>query len=118
LAWPICPAWPDTLVMLMIRPPLARSIGRVTALSVKKAPNRFVSSTSRHASVVMRMIRSSRVMPALLTRMSTLPNSASAALTSSSAASGWVTSACRASPRRPSRVTSPTVSSAAAALPR
>jgi len=33
------------------------------------------------------MIRSSRVIPALLTRMSTLPNASSAALTSASAAS-------------------------------
>ena len=76
------------MVMLMIRPDLARSIGRVTALSVQKAPNRFVSSTSRQSSGFMRMIRSSRVMPALLTRMSTLPKASSAALISSSAASG------------------------------
>ena len=72
----------------MIRPPRALSIGRVTALVIQNAPNRFVSRTSRQASTVIRMIRSSRVMPALLTRMSTLPNASSAALTTPSAASG------------------------------
>jgi hypothetical protein len=42
----------------------------VTALSIE-APKRLVSRTARKSSALMRMIRSSRVMPALLTRMST-----------------------------------------------
>ena len=72
--------------MLMIRPPRALSIGRVTAFVIQKAPNRFVSRTSRHASGLIRMIRSSRVMPALLTRMSIFPNASRAAFTTFSAA--------------------------------
>src|SRR4051812_27434217 len=66
----------------------------------------------------MRMIRSSRVIPALLTRMSTLPKASSAALTSISAASGWVTFACTASALRPTASSSVVVCLAASALPR
>ena len=86
----------------MIRPARAFSIGRVTALMAWKAPDRFVSMTDCHASSDIRMIRSSRVMPALLTRMSTLPNASSAALTTRSPASGWLWSAWIARALRPS----------------
>ena len=59
--------------MLMIRPPRALSIGRVTAFVIQNAPNRFVSRTSRHASGLMRMIRSSRVMPGVVDEDVDLP---------------------------------------------
>ena len=88
--------------MLMIRPARALSIGRVTALVIQKAPKRFVSRTSSQASSVIRMMRSSRVMPALLTRMSIWPNASSAALTTPSAVSGARASPWMASARRPS----------------
>src|SRR3990172_8286105 len=63
------------------------------------------------------MIRSSRVMPALLTRMSTLPKASSVALTSPSAASGSVTSPWNGSARRPSARIAAAVSSAAGGVP-
>ena len=54
------------------------------------------------------MIRSSRVIPALLTRMSTLPNASRTALTSASAPSCSFASAWTARARRPSASTSAT----------
>ena len=57
-------------------------------------------------------------MPALLTRMSTLPNASSAALTTVSADSGSAASAWTASARRPSASIAATASFAAASLPR
>ena len=44
-----------------------------SAVSAKDAPFRFVSRTALNSSSVIRTIRLSRVIPALLTRMSTLP---------------------------------------------
>ena len=38
----------------------------MTALVIQNAPNRFVSRTSRQASAVIRMIRSSRVTPGVV----------------------------------------------------
>ena len=104
--------------MLTIRPARALSIGRVTALVIQNAPERFVSMTSSQASSVIRMMRSSRVTPALLTRMSSRPNASSTALTTPSAvadarASPWIARA-----RRPSASMAALVSAAAAALPR
>jgi acyl-CoA synthetase (AMP-forming)/AMP-acid ligase II len=48
-----------------------------TGCVMLKTPERLVSTTSRHCSGVMRWNMASRVMPALLTRMSTGPSSAS-----------------------------------------
>ena len=104
--------------MLITRPLRALSIGRVHALRAQKAPNRFVSRTSVQSSAFIRMIRSSRVMPALLTRMSILPKASSTAFTSVSAPCCSLASAWTASERRPSDSTSATVAAAASVLPR
>ncbi len=93
---------PATPLMLMIRPARALSIGLAMARVIQNGPERLVSMTGAHSSASIRIIRLSRVMPALLTRMSTLPNSSSAALTIASHASRpamvspWI-DRCRAS---------------------
>ena len=75
--------------------------------------------TASHSSSSMRISRLSRVMPALLTRMSIAPNAPIAALTISShdsrpaEVSPWIASPLRPEPRMPA-----TVSSAAAWSPR
>ena len=89
----------------------------MTALIMKNAPKRLVSRTSRQASIDIRMIRSSRVTPALLTRMSIFANASRTVLTTESAASACEASPWIASDRRPSASTAATVSPAAAALP-
>ena len=73
--------------MLMIRPARAFIIGRATARVIQKGPARFVAMTASHSSSSIRISRLSRVMPALLTRMSIVPKAASAAFTISSHAS-------------------------------
>ena len=60
--------------MLMMRPRLALSIGRAMARVIQNGPDRFVSITASHSSPSMRISRLSRVIPALLTRMSTDPS--------------------------------------------
>ncbi len=83
---------PMTDEMLMIRPVRALSIARLNALVTRNAPFKFVFSTVSQSASAMRISKPSRVTPALLTRMSTLPHSArifsAAALTA--AASGHV----------------------------
>jgi hypothetical protein len=65
----------------------------------------------------MRMIKSSRVTPALFTRMSILPKTSRTSLTTASADSGSDASAWMGADRRPKASTSAAVSAAAAALP-
>ena len=88
MAWPALPICPDTLDMLMIRPARALIIGRITARVMLKAPVRLTVRTSAQALSVIRMTRSSRVMPALLTRMSTRPSSLSVSSTIAAQAAG------------------------------
>src|ERR1019366_294940 len=66
---------PMTEVMLMMRPVRALIIARLNAFVTRNAPFKFVSSTVSQSASLMRMSRPSRVTPALLTRMSTLPAS-------------------------------------------
>ncbi len=61
--------------MFTIAPARRFSIGRATARQVKKAPPRFVSITLRQSSSASFMIRLSRVIPALFTRIAIGPTS-------------------------------------------
>ena len=89
--------------MLMIRPLRAFTIGRAMARVIQNGPDRFVAITASHSSALMRMSRLSRVIPALFTRMSMLPNSSRAAFTISSHASRPApVSPCTTTARRPS----------------
>ena len=110
---------PAALDMLMIRPARALSIGRAIARVIQNGPDRFVSITASHSSPSIRISRLSRVMPALLTRMSTDPRPSSAAFTIASHASRpWLVSPWIVTARRPAPVISAATSSAASALPR
>ena len=60
--------------MLMIRPDRWRTIDLSTAWMQVNTADRFVASTASQSSRFMRSMSVSRVMPALLIRMSTLPN--------------------------------------------
>ena len=73
--------------------------------------------TASKSSSLMRAASLSRVMPALLTRMSTPPNADLAVSTSSLAASAEVTSPWTARAWAPAASSSDRVSSAAALLP-
>ena len=76
-----------------MRPPRCFIIGRIAALVTRNAPRRFRSSTASHSSALMRISRLSRVMPALFTRMSSLPSpNASASFTTRSASASTETS--------------------------
>ena len=68
--------------MLMIRPQRRFIMPRVTERMATNAPRRFASSTASQSSSLSRSRMLSRVRPALLTRMSTLPSSSSARSTS------------------------------------
>src|SRR5690606_3643379 len=59
--------------MLMMRPQRAFVMPRTKARVMRNTESRLVDSTDAHSSSFMRSIRLSRVMPALLTRISTLP---------------------------------------------
>ncbi len=62
----------------MMRPDRCFIIGRTTALEQLKAPLRLMLRIKSQSASLMRIIRLSRVVPALLTRMSTRPNSSMA----------------------------------------
>ena len=72
-AWPALPVRPTTEVMLTMWPARCRSIGRKAAWMHRKTPVRLVARTLSQSSGFMRSTSVSRVMPALLTRMSSLP---------------------------------------------
>src|SRR5690242_9983926 len=67
--------------MVMMRPKRRRIMPRMTARDRRKAPVRLISSTFSQSSSFRRSASMSRVMPALLTRMSTLPIAASDSFT-------------------------------------
>src|SRR5579863_10163975 len=101
--------------MPMMRPDL-RFIMRFTAARLSlKAAVKLTARTVSHSSSFMRMKRLSRVRPALLTRMSRLPNAASAAGTSFSTCTGSARS--QASTCTRSFNSAASVSSAAARVP-
>jgi hypothetical protein len=80
-----------------IEPPVSlRIIGRKTAFEKFQAPFRFVSITASQSSSFIRIIRVSRVIPALFTRKSIVPNSFCTCLTNSADASVFATSHCAA----------------------
>ena len=78
---------PTTDVMEMMRPERCFIIGRTQARARRKAAVRSVSTTSFQASSFMRITSVSRVMPALLTRTSMRPNSATVSATALAEAS-------------------------------
>ena len=89
--------------ILMIRPQRPRSIGRTAARAIRNGPLMLVSIIDRQADASASQKRVGSVMkllliyfmprPALLTRMSRLPNRARAASTTRSQSSSRVTSA-------------------------
>jgi len=70
---------PTTDVTEMMRPKRAFIIDRAAARINRNAASRLIRMTSSNSSSFMRIRRLSRVTPALLTRMSSLPLSASTA---------------------------------------
>ena len=72
--------------MFMIEPLRAFNIGLITAFVKLKTDFKFTRMTSSHCSSLMRMSKVSRVIPALFTKMSTVPNSATTSSTNVCAA--------------------------------
>ena len=72
--------------MLMMDPDLAFIMTRVAAFTVLKQDFKLMFMISSQDSSVMRISKLSRVIPALLTRISKVPKSATTAFTNSSAA--------------------------------
>ena len=94
---------PTTLAIFTIRPQRFFSIGRSRACVSRNAPVRLVPSTSSQSPRFMAIISPSRVMPALLTRISTLPKRSSTAfapalIESSLATSSGIAAACPPKP--------------------
>ncbi len=123
---------PTTEPMLTMRPLRRRIMPRTAARDRRNAAVRLTAMTWSHSSSFIRTKMLSRVMPALLTRMSRPPSAASAAGTSASTAavsdrlvgSTWarspssVASAASASARVPDRATAaPCACSARAMAP-
>ena len=93
---------PTTLVIVTIRPQRAFIIPRSTPRASRKDEVRFTSMTCAHSSSDIRMNRLSRVMPALLTRMSTDPIASAACFDSASTVAGsprFAVTTCARSPR-------------------
>ena len=84
----------------MMRPNRPRIMGRLARRTTRKVPVRFVSMTVSQSSSDMRMSSVSFVTPALATRISTGPSSASTAVKAASTCSWSVMSHC--SPSTPS----------------
>ena len=80
------------------------------ALVNRNVPLRLMSSTASQSASLMRMSRPSRVMPALLTRMSTLPAAARICSAAASTLAASATLAAKAQALRPSAWTFCTVS--------
>src|SRR5438128_1538057 len=97
-----------------MRPYFCLSIGRSAALLARKAAFRLVCSTTSQSASLIRITKVSRVSPALLTRMSSRPNSFTAASTATPGAPESAKSACIAMAWPPARETSSTKLSASA----
>ena len=82
--------------MLMMRPYRCLNIGRSAALLQLYALFRFVRKTTSQSSSLIIMSSMSRVVPALLTRMSTRPKRSIVSLTKRCASASRLTSACTA----------------------
>jgi hypothetical protein len=92
LTWPYWPAWPLIEPILTIRPYLRSFMPAHTAFAMLKQPPRLTSITSSQAARSIRFIVPSRVIPALLTRISTGPSSLSTCATPARQASRSATS--------------------------
>ena len=92
-------------------------MGRAAAFMVRKAPLRLVSMTASKSSSLSIMARLSRVMPALLTRMSREPSSFTAVSMRVFTAAGSATLPWTARVWTPRASSSFRVASAAAVLP-
>ena len=79
----------------MIRPQRSFIIACSTCWIARNAPVRLVASTASQSSFFMRIARPSLVMPALLTRMSTLPALENASLIDSATPDRWRRSVAR-----------------------
>src|ERR1035438_8855329 len=99
------------LPILMIRPQRCLSIAGITLWMQRYAEVRLVLRTESQSARFMRMTSWSRVMPALLTRMSTLPNCAIACLMPDLTWSSSATSMEKAAALPPALVTWATSSS-------
>ena len=77
-----------------------------------------MSTTAHHCASVSSQNGALVTIAALLTRMSSLPNSASTAATASATDAGSRTSATIGSARPPAAVTAPTTASSSARVPR
>ncbi len=88
MTWPGLPVAPTMDEMLMIRPQRDFIIGRTTPRHRRMVAVRLTSITEAQSSSDMRMKSWSRVMPALLTRMSMPPIAAMAAFGRASTARG------------------------------
>src|SRR5947209_4559089 len=97
-----------------MRPYFCLSMGLSAALLARKAAFRLVCSTTSQSASLMRITRVSRVSPALLTRMSSRPNSFTAASAPTAGAPESAKSACIAMALPPARETSSTKLSASA----
>src|SRR5476651_1299601 len=102
---------PLTEAILTIRPHRARVIGRARGLVQWKQLERLVARTSFQSASLIRKRRPSRVIPALLTRMSITGNSAR------SAAEAWATAAPTATSTARDRALPPAATMAAAVAP-
>ncbi len=91
---------------------------RITARVHRYVPFRFVASTSSNSTSFIRMRILSRVVPALLTRISTGPKASPTPFTSASTSAASATSPFMASHSAPASRTSFRVSWAAASLER
>jgi hypothetical protein len=92
LAWPYWPFCPLIELIWMMRPHLRARMPSITGRVTLKQESRLVQITSRHCSgdILWKVV--SRVMPALLTRISTGPSWRSTSRTIASASCGEETS--------------------------
>src|SRR5262245_28637935 len=88
--------------MLITRPKRRRIMPRIAARVSRKVPVRLTCRTLSHSSSFMRMEMLSRVMPALFTRMSSLPIAASASFARRSISAGSSILAATTCARSPS----------------
>src|SRR5215471_1372360 len=98
---PFWPTKPDTDDRLTIAPPPLFSIAAIPCFNPRNTPFAFTSIRRSQADVLIVSGSNVPLMPALLTRMSSLPKRASAAATAASHAGSLATSRCTKWPAPP-----------------
>ena len=114
---PALPRRPTTELTLTTRPKRCFIMVRAAVLQHRKAPFKLVARTASKSSSFIRITRSSRVMPALLTRMSMRPNSFTTPSSRAFTAAASVTSARTPRAGLPRAAQAASVSRAAVVLP-